>query len=305
MRSRAVCRTFVSEPDSLTFQRKTYLPGTQMNEPLRFVKSEADQECVHSYFDSVAPEWLKIYERSDVSAVVHQQRQMTVLSLIDKLALPRQSRVLDAGCGAGLTSVALAERGYSVDAVDVASPMLDLTHQVAKDAGVAGRIRTSQGDVRDLPFSHGVFSLAVAIGVLPWVRSLDRSLRELVRVLRPGGYLIVNVDNRWRMTHLLDPYAWVKLAGSRIMRSLGFSRWSGAPPTVRCSLREFDALLAPAGLRKLWGATLGFGPFLLLDALSPQSAGVALHHRLQRLADRAVPLFRSAGAQYLVLSRKA
>ena len=59
-----------------------------MNEPLRFVKSEADQECVHSYFDSVAPEWLKIYERSDVSAVVHQQRQMTVLSLIDKLALP-------------------------------------------------------------------------------------------------------------------------------------------------------------------------------------------------------------------------
>jgi hypothetical protein len=52
--------------------------------------------------------------------------------------------------------------------------------------------------------------------------------------------------------------------------------------------------------------TLGFGPFSLFRrTVLPESLGIALHHRLQRLAEQNVPLFRSTGAQYLVLSKKS
>jgi len=49
---------------------------------------------------------------------------------------------------------------------------------------------------------------------------------------------------------------------------------------------------------------LGFGPFWLLNRLLPQAFGVKLHRALQGLADRGVPVLRSAGAQYITLSRK-
>ena len=68
---------------------------------------------------------------------------------------------------------------------------------------------------------------------------------------------------------------------------------------------EFDRALSRAGLLKVCGRTLGFGPFSFLGCpLLPAAVGVCLHHRLQRLADRGVPLIRSTGAQYIVVTQK-
>jgi ubiquinone/menaquinone biosynthesis C-methylase UbiE len=112
------------------------------------------------------------------------------------LELPDGARVLEVGAGAGLTGVALADRGYQVTAVDSSAAMTETIRGRAAEAAVASRLQVSLGDAHRLPFADGAFGLVVALGVIPWLHSPERAARELARVLTPGGYLVVSADNR-------------------------------------------------------------------------------------------------------------
>jgi ubiquinone/menaquinone biosynthesis C-methylase UbiE len=277
-------------------------------DPLRkqHTESNANEASVLAYFESEAPFWRSIYARTDVYAVIYQDRQAAVLSQVDRLALPAGAKVLDIGCGAGLTSVSLAQRGFIVDAIDVAPAMLGQTKRLAKDSGVEQNVRISEGDVHHLPFPDGTFNLVIALGVLPWLPALDGPAQEMARVLRNGGYLIITVDNRWRLHELADPFAWLSRAKNRLALSLGARRKGPQdPPCRRLTIRETDALVARTGLRKICGTTLGFGPFWFPHHFLPPSLGVAFHRALQKCVVRRFPLVRSTGAHYIVLSMKA
>lgn len=266
------------------------------------------QNLVDSYFQRTVAFWKNVYTGEDVYAVIHQRRREIVHQLIDKLALPDQPRALDLGCGAGWTTVAMAQRGYSVAAVDTVDGMLCQTRQLALRAGVAERVAARIGDANHLSFPNMSFHLVVAMGVLPWLDSLETPVREMARVLKPGGHLIVNVDNKWSPSRLLDPRTNTLLAplrrlSNRILQGIGLRQ-----PSLRnsmSSIREFDSALSRAGLQKVEGATLGFGPLSLFGhKFLPNSLDLALHSKLQDQADRKLPVVRSAGSQYVVLARK-
>jgi ubiquinone/menaquinone biosynthesis C-methylase UbiE len=267
-------------------------------------KSPSEMSIVHKYFEARTAYWHEIYGRHDVNSVIHQERRALVLSLAENLGMPPRSDVLEVGCGAGIISVALAQMGYAVQATDLVASMLEHTRQAAEKAGVEHLIETKQCDVHHLPFPNDSFDLVMAIGVLPWLPSLDEPMREMVRVLRPDGYLIVTTDNRWRLSYLLHPFAWARIVGIRIPDRLRFWKRHNVPLMTTWSVRAFDAQLPRFALEKLFGKTLGFGPFWMLDKLLPQAVEVKLHRGLQYLAGRGVPLLRSAGGQYITVSRK-
>ncbi len=262
------------------------------------------QRTVDAYFQATALEWRNIYTEKSVYAVIHQQRQALVLAMVDELSLPRHGRILEVGCGAGLTTTALARRGYNMEAVDTVNEMLDLTRRHATEAGVAHRVRTALANINHLRFPSNHFDLVLAVGVLPWVDSLWEPIRELARVTEPGGYLIVNVDNRWRLNELLDPRLNPIHAPLRkLLRALRHR--NHVPYTRRCSSREFDAVLEKMGYAKIRGIVLGFGPFSLFGrTVLPECVGIKAHNALQCYADHNVPILRSTGAQYLVLAKK-
>jgi ubiquinone/menaquinone biosynthesis C-methylase UbiE len=267
------------------------------------------QDQVNAYFDASAAYWNEIYESEDVDATIYRERRSVVLALVQKLALSTEWPILEIGCGAGLTSVALARNGYTVEAVDSVDTMIKVTRQHAEEAGVGHRVITSIGDVHDLAFPDNTFSLVLEIGVVPWLHSLDKAVREVTRVLRPGGFLIVTADNWWRLDNWLDPRYFPPLRSTRkkirsILERLGLLKPT-KPINYRHSIREFDACVAAAGLEKVEGTTVGFGPFSFFGyKLLPNSCGVRMHHWLQSLAIRGVPLVRSAGIHYVVLARK-
>lgn len=288
---------------------------TQINPQIEisFEQSLLDerQEQVNRHFTEESVYWQKVYQWRDVFAVVHQLRRSIVLNWIDSLDLPPGSRVLEVGCGAGLLTLALAQRRLAVTALDAVPAMLNQTERLAARAGVADRVTTTLGDIHQLSLKDNTFSMVIALGVIPWLHSPGGALWEMARVLEPGGCLIVNADNQWRMNYCLDPFRFpalrpVRKTVRRVLERHGLWREFPATPHSQAHSRhEFDALLAGTGLSNERCKTFGFGPFTFLNcSLLPNSAGIKIHQWLQSLADQEVPVIRSAGSQYLVLARK-
>src|SRR3954468_23848590 len=143
------------------------------------------QEQVDSYFNSVSSDWVEIYSTRSVQGVIHQQRMMVVLEWIDDLALPKGSQLLEIGCGAGLTTIELARRGYVVDAIDSSEAMIERAHRGVIETDVGNRVKLSRGDANLLPFEDDTYTSVLAMGVIPWLESPDAAIHEMARVVKP------------------------------------------------------------------------------------------------------------------------
>lgn len=266
------------------------------------------QRVIDEHFASHAVTWDEIYERADVYSVIHQHRLRTALTLIDAIRLPPESCVLELGCGAGVAALELARRGYLVEALDPVESMVDIARSRATAAGLEDRVRVALGDAHALDFEDETFDLVVALGVISWLHDPLRALTEVSRVLRGGGRFVGNVDNRARLPHFVDPLHLPFLdrprrAVKRFLQRRGVVH--AVPVATPYWPREFDRLLAAAGLLKREGHTYGFGVFTFLGRRALREAtGLKLHARLQAAADRGVPGVRSAGAQYIVVAEK-
>jgi SAM-dependent methyltransferase len=137
-------------------------------------------------------------------------RQYRVLYDLVRRFVPAGARVLDWGTGVGHFSYFLTRSGYravgfSIESVSEAAWLDD-----PYERWVAG----SRGDPVRLPFADGEFDAALSIGVLEHVRETGgderASLRELARVLRPGGMLVCG--------HFPNRASWIELVASRTGR---------------------------------------------------------------------------------------
>lgn len=127
-------------------------------------------------------------------------------------------RVLDVGAGDGAFAVEAARRGALVTGVDPDPAMLTAAAVRASAMGVD--LQLGDGRAEQLPFADGAFDLVFAMTVLCFVADADAAVREMARVLRPGGRLVLGELNRWSSWAALR---WAKgLAGSRIWRSTRF-----------------------------------------------------------------------------------
>ncbi len=103
-------------------------------------------------------------------------------------------RVLDAGCGMGQWSVALATAFDHVDAVDTNPHRLDVLSNLCSHLGVTN-VRGHEGTIESLPFEDEYFDAVFCYGVIMFT-DLQKSLNEFNRVLQPGGriYVCLNAD---------------------------------------------------------------------------------------------------------------
>jgi ubiquinone/menaquinone biosynthesis C-methylase UbiE len=269
------------------------------------------QQQVDAHFDAKTSLWKEIYAQNDVYAVIHQHRQALALALIDGLHLPAGARALEVGCGAGLMTVALAQRGFQIEATDSSPAMVEATREGVDAANLSSRVTATHADAHSLSFGEGEFRLVVSLGVVPWLHSPGTALAEMARVLEPGGHLIVNADNRRRLNHLLDPVTSPVLSPVRkavewVLERVGLRpRPPNAPLVTMHTTEEFDRLISSLGLEKVSGTAFGFGPFMLARRkLLPDRVGVFVHRKLQQGSDRGLAGLRSTGSQYLVLARK-
>jgi len=271
-----------------------------------------EREIVNAYFQSQAFFWKNIYTSDGVYAEIHRNRHARALDWIDGLALAPGSNALDIGCGAGLMSVALAQRGFRVHAIDSVEAMIEQAHKHAEEHRITDLLNVDIGDVYTLAFEEDSFDLVVALGVIPWLERPELAMQEMARVTKPGGYVILTADNQARLNNFLDPwlnpvFVPFKYRVKNSLVRIGLRRRSSEDVGATCHSRRFiDEALTQVDLVKTKSITLGFGPFSLFrHTVVPDPLGIALHYRLQHLVDRNIPGFRSAGAHYIVLARKS
>lgn len=94
------------------------------------------------------------------------------------------------GCGAGHASFAAAHQVKQVVAYDLSAQMLDVVAQAAKEKGL-DNIATRQGYAESLPFEDGSFDVVISRYSAHHWHDVGRALREVNRVLKPGGVVIV------------------------------------------------------------------------------------------------------------------
>jgi ubiquinone/menaquinone biosynthesis C-methylase UbiE len=132
--------------------------------------------------------------------------------------------VLEVGPGTGYytldTAAWLGPSGH-VDIFDLQQQMLDHTMRRARERGVAN-ITATQGDARGLPYPDATFDAAYLVAVLGEIPDQNAALRELARVLRPGGRLVVGElfgDPHWLAPNTLRKRG--EQAGLRFDRRVG------------------------------------------------------------------------------------
>ena len=107
-------------------------------------------------------------------------------------ALPKESFVLDLGCGVGRHVVYLSGRGFRVAGVDISPSGIRLTREACADRGISFEGQVS--DMTTLSWADSIFDAALSISTIHHHKreGIMRTLGQIRRVLKPGGLLLVD-----------------------------------------------------------------------------------------------------------------
>jgi ubiquinone/menaquinone biosynthesis C-methylase UbiE len=144
------------------------------------------------------------------------------------LAPAAGERLLEVGPGTGYYSLPVASRlapGGTLTILDVQQEMLDHTMRRAREAGIAN-VEPVRADARELPFADDSFDGAYLVTVLGEIPDQDAALRELARVVRPGGRIVAG--ELFGDPHMVTHGALARRAEAadlRVDRKLGGRLW--------------------------------------------------------------------------------
>lgn len=110
----------------------------------------------------------------------------------------RNIRILDAGCGPGLYTTYLALKGYNVIGIDIDRNKIDIARKINKNTNCDSKFL--QGDLNKLPFKKEEFDLILCSDVIEHIKKDVQTIKELNRVLRNGGRLILSSTGNNKFT---------------------------------------------------------------------------------------------------------
>ena len=123
---------------------------------------------------------------------------------VDAQALFEGKTVLDAGCGSGKFSAAIARLGAAkVIGIDIGEKGIAFAREQARKVDYGGRMEFRHGSAHHIPLPDGAVDMVWSNGVIHLTSDYERCLAEFARVIRPGGTLFLYVNGRFGLYELL------------------------------------------------------------------------------------------------------
>ncbi|MBM7114717.1 methyltransferase domain-containing protein [Archangium primigenium] len=170
-------------------------------------------------------------DKQELSLVAAQE--LLTEMMIQRMRLPATAHLLDVGCGLGHPAMRISrETGCRVTGVTVSQVQVDQGNQRAAAAGLGERVRFQYADAMSLPFEDGAFQAAWALESLLHMPARAQVLREMRRVVVPGGRIGIS-DMIYRTPLTSDEASFIR--GAFLMQSA-------------ISLPDYRTLLAESGL---------------------------------------------------------
>lgn len=227
----------------------------------------------------------------------------------------QSGRALDVGCGSGVYFQEILHKGWTVFGMDSSGQMITASRTTAGTSSNPDRIHLLQADVEQLPYKSGTMDVILFVGVLAYLLQDDRALEEIRRVLKPDGYLLLNVTNMLdlgSLDYLLRLKLRSLLRGKRL--KLGATLDSSAvrkhsPTQFHFKTYHpwrFEKVLKGCGFTFVEARTLGYELRLLRRShLIPLQWLDRLELAMERFSrERYIPYFSYSGRRYIGLFHK-
>lgn len=261
------------------------------------------------HYDGKASTWRDVYISRDPYARRIQRRRDAIVAAFQKQLKGRRAMILDAGCGTGEIAGRLSALGHLVVGLDLSTEMLLEAQQLVREGKPLPLL--VRGSLLNLPFRSGQFDATVSAGVMEHImprrvgeRFVDPevlAIRELARILKPNGFMVITGSNLFRVHWLLDPR---QLLRALRHRRQGRYRMEDGPKlpvnhpadalsatdvswSRRRTAREMRRFLDSQNLGILDWTGIGFGPFTFfgLHVVSFERS-VKISEKLERMIQR-------------------
>ena len=210
-----------------------------------------------------------------------QRIERRIEALKDNAQIDSRHRVLELGCGTGLVSRRIAESCKELIAIDISDELL----AVAKEKSSKSNIQYLMQDIHAASFEENSFDAVIGSSILHHLE-INRALREIYRLLKPGGHIAFTEPN------MLNPQIVLQKNIIFIKKLLGDSVFETA--FTRCALRR---KLQKAGFKRI-----SITPFDFLHPFTPKPL-IGIISCIGSILER-IPLLREIAGSLLVVAEK-
>jgi 2-polyprenyl-3-methyl-5-hydroxy-6-metoxy-1,4-benzoquinol methylase len=135
--------------------------------------------------------WISSYRNKENEAFFNSAFN----KIIKLCSISKQDKILDAGCGSGNHATRMAKKGYNITAIDFSESVLKIAQQNLIELNLLDKVTLQQEDLTALSFADNSFDIAYCWGVLMHIPDVETAIKELCRVVKPGGHIIISETN--------------------------------------------------------------------------------------------------------------